>query len=476
MFTNSINQLQKHIHSIFINRITIITLLVSILFTFNTLYFQSIGKGISIYSGLFQTTVQSHSVEILLLIVGSIILMAWPNFSLPSEARNNLAVSGLAALVQEESGAERFQKSDKSRPLMLANLSSLRNTSDKKISFVSQADQYSLIGIFSILGGSLLMSSLDLLSMYLSIELQSFALYILATLNKEKLSATSAGLKYFLLGSLSSCFILLGSAIIYSYTGLTQFEAINTLISCASDKGLLTQVTNIAYPMKGEPLTCFTEGPFNLQSSLGSNINKAFTIGLIIILIGFLFKISAAPFYQWAPALCYRKTHEWDELSNSGDSLKLLIPSISRKINCGWSNYPCMVTSQKMIENEMGYRGSKSVLLNNTVKEQRVDGSWFLAKKTRSLRYTLMGCESSYQIKIPSKQLNTLYFSTLINNNLYNIACAPWFFTGFIDAEGCFQISIRQDKNYKTNWRVSLTFQIKQHVKDITLLNNFKKE
>lgn len=76
MFTNSINQLQKHIHSIFINRITIITLLVSILFTFNTLYFQSIGKGISIYSGLFQTTVQSHSVEILLLIVGSIILMA----------------------------------------------------------------------------------------------------------------------------------------------------------------------------------------------------------------------------------------------------------------------------------------------------------------------------------------------------------------------------------------------------------------
>ena len=98
-------------------------------------------------------------------------------------------------------------------------------------------DQYSLIALFSILGGSLLMSSLDLLSMYLSIELQSFALYILATLNKDKLSSTSAGLKYFLLGSLSSCFILLGSAIIYSYTGLTQFEAINALISCLGAKG-----------------------------------------------------------------------------------------------------------------------------------------------------------------------------------------------------------------------------------------------
>lgn len=61
---------------------------------------------------------------------------------------------------------------------------------------ISKSDQYSLIAIFSILGGSLLMSSLDLLSMYLSIELQSFALYILATLNKERLSSTSAGLKW----------------------------------------------------------------------------------------------------------------------------------------------------------------------------------------------------------------------------------------------------------------------------------------
>jgi len=78
MFTNSINHLQKNIHSAFINRITIITLLVSILLTFNTLYFQSIGKGISIYSGLFQTTVQSQIVEILLLIVGVSILLGWP--------------------------------------------------------------------------------------------------------------------------------------------------------------------------------------------------------------------------------------------------------------------------------------------------------------------------------------------------------------------------------------------------------------
>ena len=75
MFTNSINHLQKYIHSIFINRITIITLLFSIFLTFNTLYFQSIGKGISIYSGLFQSTVQSHIIEIFLLLVGISILL-----------------------------------------------------------------------------------------------------------------------------------------------------------------------------------------------------------------------------------------------------------------------------------------------------------------------------------------------------------------------------------------------------------------
>lgn len=126
------------------------------------------------------------------------------------------------------------------------------------------------------------MSSLDLLSMYLSIELQSFALYILAALNKDKLSATSAGLKYFLLGSLSSCFILLGIGLIYSSTGLTQFEAIQTLMSSSVTVGL-------------------PSGPVLETEAIEIDINKAFTIGLIIMLIGFLFKISAAPFYQWAP-------------------------------------------------------------------------------------------------------------------------------------------------------------------------------
>ena len=102
------------------------------------------------------------------------------------------------------------------------------------------------------------------------------------------------------------------------------------------------------------------------------------------------------------PVKCFGKTLLWVKLSNSGDTLKLMIPSYLRKIISGWSNYPGMVTSHKMNENEMGYRGSKSA--NKAVKEQRVDGSW--CKKPLHLRYTLMGFERNYQVKILSKQLN----------------------------------------------------------------------
>ena len=60
-----------------------------------------------------------------------------------------------------------------------------------------------------------------------------------------------------------------------------------------------------------------------------------------------------------------------------------------------------------------------------------------------------MGCESSYRIRILSKQLHKLSFSTLINNNEHKIL-NPWFITGFSDAEGSFQISLKYDKKYKT--------------------------
>jgi hypothetical protein len=90
-----------------------------------------------------------------------------------------------------------------------------------------------------------------------------------------------------------------------------------------------------------------------------------------------------------------------------------MVPSYSRKPISGWSNYSCTVISPKIDEKKMGNRGSKSDFLMKFVKEQRVDGSWCINFKLMHLRCTLMGFERNYPIKILSKQLNKLYFSTL---------------------------------------------------------------
>ena len=159
------------------------------------------------------------------------------------------------------------------------------------------------------------------------------------------------------------------------------------------------------------------------------------------------------------------------KLSNSGDTLKLLIPSYSRKAISGQNNYLGMVTSQEMNESEMGYRGSKSEFLMNSVKEQRVDGSWSNYLLNNSfLRYTLMGGESRYQVKIPSKQLNIKKFSTLNSSLPIN----PWFITGLIDAEGSFSVIIDKNKSRKLGWRVQTKFQLGMHLRDILLITKVK--
>ena len=160
---------------------------------------------------------------------------------------------------------------------------------------------------------------------------------------------------------------------------------------------------------------------------------------------------------KWADK-CLRKALRWLKLSNSGDVLKLLVPSRKRKFTGGWSNYSGTVISQKMNESKMDYRGSKSIIFESIiVKEQRVDGSWLLNKiaaPNRSLRCTLAGFERNYQIKILSKQLNNASFSILSNQLKIN----PWLITGFSDAEGSFIISVYQDVKSKLKWRVSAYF------------------
>jgi len=154
----------------------------------------------------------------------------------------------------------------------------------------------------------------------------------------------------------------------------------------------------------------------------------------------------------------------WVKLSNSGDVLKILIPSHSWKIMSGWINYSGKVTSQNMIENEMDNRGSKSDIIKAmSVKEQRVDGSYLklIYYCYLRLRCTLTGFERSYQIKIPSTQLNIVKHIRDYSNILpMNFVINPWFLTGFTDAEGCFSIKVSYNSKLKTKWRVRAVFSI----------------
>ena len=231
------------ISNIHFTRISAIILLLSGILSFNILYIQSIGSGIGIYSGLFQITNISQTIEIFFLLIGSIILIGWPII-------NNKNINDTVSP---------FLRLRSSQPKYIGKLETTEIATD-----------YSIIVLFSTLGSSLLVSSFDLISIYLSIELQSFGLYILSTIYRNSENSTNAGLKYFLLGGFSSCIILLGFGIIYSYTGMTQLESIYTLLSAGAYQ-------NIDYIIQGTLL------------------------GIVLIIIGLLFKIAAAPLHNWSP-------------------------------------------------------------------------------------------------------------------------------------------------------------------------------
>src|SRR4051812_26135076 len=91
--------------------------------------------------------------------------------------------------------------------------------------------EYPLILLFIVSGAIFLVSTSDLVSIFLSIELQSYGLYLLSTLYRNSELATSGGLTYFLLGGLSSCFILLGTSLLYANSGTTSLENLYVITS-----------------------------------------------------------------------------------------------------------------------------------------------------------------------------------------------------------------------------------------------------
>ncbi len=122
--------------------------------------------------------------------------------------------------------------------------------------------EYPILILSSVLGMMIMISSNDLIVFYMGLELQSLALYVLATFNRDQLKSSEAGLKYFVLSALSSGLLLYGCSLIYGFTGSTNFNS-------------------IAY-------------------QLNTN-DYMLTFGIVFILVGLAFKISAVPFHMWAP-------------------------------------------------------------------------------------------------------------------------------------------------------------------------------
>ncbi|HEV8143810.1 MAG TPA: NADH-quinone oxidoreductase subunit N [Methylomirabilota bacterium] len=127
-----------------------------------------------------------------------------------------------------------------------------------------QSGEYYALVLFSASGMMLMASANDLVVVFLSLELMSLCLYVLAGLFKQRLDSAEASMKYFLLGAFASSFLLYGIALTYGATGSTNFERI-------------------------------------VATSPGSTRDLLFLVGVGLMLVGFGFKISAAPFHMWAP-------------------------------------------------------------------------------------------------------------------------------------------------------------------------------
>jgi NADH-quinone oxidoreductase subunit N len=125
--------------------------------------------------------------------------------------------------------------------------------------------EYPVLVVFAVLGMLVMVSAGDLMTLYLGFELQSLSLYICAAIARDSLRSTEAGLKYFVLGALASGLLIYGISLVYGFAGTTNFAALAQELISSKAAGYGT------------------------------------IIGIVFVLVGLAFKISAAPFHMWTP-------------------------------------------------------------------------------------------------------------------------------------------------------------------------------
>ena len=241
--------------SILFSRVAITILLYCLFLAMQSLHLSYLEKGIGLYGGLYQATCNTHVFQMFIFVLTASILQLTAFYPRKMWVQQYSSIYKIICCKFIYSSTEMTDRTGSQFMII----------------------EYPLIILFVVTGAVLLVSSCDLVSVFLSIELQSYGLYLLCTLYRDSELATSGGLTYFLLGGLSSCFILLGSSLLYANSGTTNLDSlyvITSLCDIANENS-----NNISYWYK----------PYYINFSL------------VIMSIGFLFKVSAAPFHFWAP-------------------------------------------------------------------------------------------------------------------------------------------------------------------------------
>lgn len=241
--------------SILYSRLALIILHSSCLVVINNLNMTSLDKGLGLYGGLFHATSITQIFHLFIFLVCAAILQLTSFYS------RKVWVKQYSSLYS----------------LFFCKFIYYNTKIINKMAEQFRIIEYPLIILFIITGSIFLISSSDIVSIFLSIELQSYGLYLLSTIYRNSELATSGGLTYFLLGGLSSCFIVLGTSLLYANSGSTNLESFY----------VITSLSDMAYNNTNHVLSWYK--PYYINFSL------------LIMSVGFLFKVSAAPFHFWSP-------------------------------------------------------------------------------------------------------------------------------------------------------------------------------
>ena len=259
--------------------IMIVCFMISIEITDNTILDKSIG----IFSGLFNNTPLTQIFKTFIYGITSVILFLTSFFPRKYKSDNKNTTRNILPIISSIATPNNYLASfAKNKDLYMNKLHKEKeyiNTFFLGMIFNKMSEQfriieYSLIMLLALSGVIFLISNSDLISLFLCIELQSYGLYLICTTYKNSELATSAGLTYFLLGGLASCFILLGIGLLYTNSANVNLDG-------------LYVINNLS----------------NIIDENSKNWYESYYISysLLILSIGLLFKISAAPFHIWSP-------------------------------------------------------------------------------------------------------------------------------------------------------------------------------